>query len=87
MIIVCLGWCDRGQSPELRGSNHLTRTIIVPKRAACSDLLLLSNEISPGKTGRETGPAIDWTKHLGTISAEYDITDRPSDRLAPPGCP
>lgn len=85
MIIVCLGWCDRGQSPELRGSNHLTRTIIVPKRAVCSDLLLLSNEISLGKTRIDTELTIDWTKHLGTISVEYDVTDRPSDRLVPPG--
>lgn len=87
MIIACLGWYDRGQSPELRCSNHLTRTIIVLKHGACSDLLLLSNEISPGKTGGETEVATHWTKHLGTIDAGYDISDTPSDRLVPPGCP
>lgn len=87
MIIACLGWCDRGQSPELRVSNHLTRTIIVPKHAACSDLLLLSNEISPGKTGGETELATDWTKHRGGLRAGCDITDTPSDRVVPPGSP
>jgi len=87
VIIACLGWCDGGQSPELRVSNHLTRTIIVLKRASCRDLLLLSNEISPGKTWGEAELAIDWTEHPGTISSGYDVTDKPPDRLVPPGCP
>lgn len=71
-----LGWCDRGQSQELRVSNHLTRTVIVPKGAACGGLLLLSNEISPGKTGREADLAPDWPEYPGTVSAGCDITDR-----------
>lgn len=76
MIIACLGWCDSGQSPELSVSNHLTRTIIVPNGAACGDLLLLSNEISLGKIGREANLAPDWAEHPGTISAGCGITDR-----------
>lgn len=76
MIIACLGWCDRGQSPELRVSNHLTRAVIIPNGAACGDLLLLSKEISLGKAGREAELAPDWAEHPGTITAGCDMTDR-----------